>query len=62
MRFPSGSVTTKVRPKTTQVPRCSEVGLMVARSTAAVDEMYASWVGKGVTVVEEPHDEVADLV
>ena len=43
---------------TTQVPRCSEVGLMVPRSTAAVDEIYASWVDKGVRVVEEPHDEV----
>jgi predicted enzyme related to lactoylglutathione lyase len=31
---------------------------MVPRSTAAVDEIYASWVDKGVRVVEEPHDEV----
>ena len=43
---------------TTQAPRCSEVGLMVPRSDAAVDEIYASWVDKGVTVAEEPHDEV----
>lgn len=38
--------------------RCSEVGLMVPRSTAVVDEVYATWVAKGVTVVEEPHDDV----
>ena len=43
---------------TVQNPRCSEVGLMVSRSTAAVDDVYASWLKKGVTVVEEPHDDV----
>jgi len=47
---------------TPQTPRCSEVGLMVPRSTAPADEtvdaVYANWVAKGVTVVEEPHDEV----
>jgi hypothetical protein len=43
---------------TTQAPRCSEVGLMVPRTSAAVDEIYARWVDKGVTVVEEAHDEV----
>jgi predicted enzyme related to lactoylglutathione lyase len=39
-------------------PRCSEVGLMVSKSTAAVDDIYASWKEKGVTVVEEPYDDV----
>jgi len=39
-------------------PRVSEVGLMVPGSAAAVDEVYAQWVAKGVTVVEEPHDDV----
>lgn len=42
---------------TPQTPRCSEVGLMVPGS-AAVDEIYAAWAAKGVTVAEEPHDEV----
>ncbi|MFI2363938.1 VOC family protein [Promicromonospora sp. NPDC019610] len=41
-----------------QTPRSFEVGLMVSRSAAAVDDVYAAWVAKGVTVVEEPHDEV----
>lgn len=39
-------------------PRTSEVGLMVSRSSAAVDDVYATWVAKGATVVEEPHDAV----
>ncbi|MGV9280935.1 VOC family protein [Streptomyces sp. NPDC003730] len=39
-------------------PRTSEVGLMVPGSAAAVDAVHAEWVAKGVTVVEEPHDEV----
>ncbi|MEU4051410.1 VOC family protein [Streptomyces olivaceus] len=39
-------------------PRTSEVGLMVPGSSAAVDERYEAWTAKGVTVVEEPHDEV----
>jgi catechol 2,3-dioxygenase-like lactoylglutathione lyase family enzyme len=39
-------------------PRTSEVGLMVPGSAAAVDEVYAAWIAKGVTVVEEPHDDV----
>ncbi|MGZ4719537.1 VOC family protein [Oryzihumus sp.] len=42
----------------TSTPRTSEVGLMVPRSRAAVDDVYAQWVSKGVRVVEEPHDEV----
>ena len=43
-----------------QTPRTSEVGLMVpsAGSDHAVDEVYASWAAKGVTVVEEPHDDI----
>jgi predicted enzyme related to lactoylglutathione lyase len=39
-------------------PRSSEVGLMVPSATAAIDEVYATWAAKGVTVVEEPHDDV----
>lgn len=39
-------------------PRTSEVGLMVPGPASAVDEVYKDWVGKGVQVVEEPHDEV----
>ena len=40
-------------------PRVSEVGLMVPGSAAAVDDIYAQWVARaGVTVVEEPHDDV----
>lgn len=39
-------------------PRTSEVGLMVPGSSAAVDEVYTGWIAKGVTVVEEPHDDV----
>jgi predicted enzyme related to lactoylglutathione lyase len=42
----------------TGTPRTSEVGLMVPRSAAAVDEVFAQWKAKGVTVVEEPHDDV----
>ncbi|MGZ3099327.1 VOC family protein [Streptomyces sp. H72] len=43
---------------TPQTPRTSEVGLMVPGSSAAVDDLHAAWVAKGVTVVEAPHDEV----
>jgi predicted enzyme related to lactoylglutathione lyase len=39
-------------------PRCSEVGLMVPGAAAGVDEIYASWMKKGVSVVEEPCDDV----
>ena len=39
-------------------PRTSEVGLMVPGSATAVDEVYAAWTAKGVTVLEEPHDDV----
>ncbi|CAM5235067.1 VOC family protein [Streptomyces sp. NPDC005930] len=47
--------TDQVAPGT---PRTSEVGLMVPGSAAAVDAVHAEWAAKGVTVVEEPHDEV----
>lgn len=40
------------------IPRFSEVGLMVPSATAAIDDVYASWTAKGVTVVEELHDDV----
>ncbi|AKZ55910.1 Glyoxalase [Streptomyces ambofaciens ATCC 23877] len=43
---------------TPRTPRTSEVGLMVPGSAAAVDDLHAAWVAKGVTVVEAPHDEV----
>ncbi|MDQ0709246.1 putative enzyme related to lactoylglutathione lyase [Arthrobacter woluwensis] len=39
-------------------PRTSEIGLMVPGSAEAVDAMYARWAAKGVTVLEEPHDDV----
>jgi len=41
-----------------RVPRTSEVGLMVPGPAAAVDDLFEVWDAKGVTVVEEPHDEV----
>ena len=43
---------------TPQTPRSSEVGLMVPGASAAVDNVYAAWVAKGVNVIEEPHDDV----
>lgn len=39
-------------------PRTSETGLMVAGGGTAVDDVFARWAAKGVTVVEEPQDEV----
>ncbi|GGP64858.1 VOC family protein [Saccharothrix coeruleofusca] len=39
-------------------PRSFEVGLTVPGGAPAVDEVHANWAAKGVTVVEEPHDEV----
>ncbi|QHK22528.1 glyoxalase (plasmid) [Pseudarthrobacter psychrotolerans] len=39
-------------------PRASEVGLMLSGSKAAVDDRYADWTAKGVTVIEEPHEDV----
>ncbi|QTE31168.1 VOC family protein [Pengzhenrongella sicca] len=41
-----------------ELPRTFEVGLMVPGSGAAVDDLYATWAAKNVTVVEEPHDDV----
>jgi predicted enzyme related to lactoylglutathione lyase len=43
---------------TPDVPRTCEVGLMLPGARSAVDERYAEWSAKGVTVVEEPHDDV----
>lgn len=39
-------------------PRTSEVGLMAPGPASAVDEIFESWVSKGVRVVEQPHDDV----
>lgn len=39
-------------------PRVSEIGLMVPGGAAGIDNVYAQWVKKGVSVVEEPHDDV----
>ncbi|WP_432093275.1 VOC family protein [Streptomyces sp. bgisy100] len=39
-------------------PRTSEVGLMVPGGATAIDEIFTSWVSKGVHVAEEPHDAV----
>ena len=38
--------------------RTSEVGLMIPASKESVDAVYKEWVAKGVTVVEEPHNDV----
>jgi predicted enzyme related to lactoylglutathione lyase len=43
---------------TPTTPRASEVGLMLPGSKDAVDSCYAKWTAKGVTVIEEPHEEV----
>ncbi|HEY8700715.1 MAG TPA: VOC family protein [Arthrobacter sp.] len=43
---------------TQKTPRSSEVGLMLPGSGDAVDRCYAEWTAKGVTVVDEPRDEV----
>jgi conserved hypothetical protein len=43
---------------TRDTPRTSEIGLMVPRSSAAVDDAYREGVAKGVHVIEEPHDDV----
>lgn len=39
-------------------PRTSELGLMISPADGTVDEVFAQWAAKGVTVVEEPHDDV----
>ena len=41
-----------------ETPRSCVVGLMVPRTEAAVDDVFAAWTAKGVTVTEEPHDEI----
>jgi catechol 2,3-dioxygenase-like lactoylglutathione lyase family enzyme len=43
---------------TPELPRTCEVGLMVPGAQAAVDGRFAEWSAKGVTVVEQPHDDV----
>lgn len=43
---------------TEQASRTSEVGLTVPGSAAAVDEIFDRWVAQGVTVVDEPYDDV----
>nr|WP_264298573.1 VOC family protein [Brevibacterium sp. FME37] len=39
-------------------PRTSEVGLMIPGTASAVDSLFEKWMGKGVTVINEPYDEV----
>ncbi|SMX95578.1 MULTISPECIES: VOC family protein [Brevibacterium] len=39
-------------------PRTSEVGLMIPGTASAVDSLFEEWMGKGVTVIDEPYDEV----
>ncbi|SHG51885.1 hypothetical protein SAMN05443575_2149 [Jatrophihabitans endophyticus] len=43
---------------TPATPRTSEVGLMVTGGAAEVDAIHDRWVATGVTVIEEPHDDV----
>jgi len=42
----------------TDAPRTSEVGLMVPGGGTTVDELYRAWVAKGVTIYQEPYDDV----
>jgi predicted enzyme related to lactoylglutathione lyase len=44
-----------VKPELT---RTSEVGLMLSGGAVAIDEVYQRWTAKGVTVIEEPYDDV----
>lgn len=39
-------------------PRLSEVGLMLPGKQSSVDDLFTAWAAKGVTVIEEPHDDV----
>lgn len=39
-------------------PRTSELGLMVPADGGGVDGVFERWSAKGVTVREEPHDDV----
>jgi catechol 2,3-dioxygenase-like lactoylglutathione lyase family enzyme len=42
-----------------EVPRTSELGLMLPTAEASVDELFARWTAReDVTVVEAPHDDV----
>ncbi|WP_129658319.1 VOC family protein [Rothia halotolerans] len=41
-----------------QIPRLSELGLMVPGSAEAIDELYARWKAQGHTMVEDIHDDV----
>ena len=43
---------------TPDTPRSFEIGLMVPLSKGSVDDTYERWVTKGVTVIEEPYDDV----
>lgn len=43
---------------TPDIPRTSEVGLMLPSAQSSIDDLYAEWMTKGVTAVEEPHDDV----
>lgn len=43
---------------TTAVPRTSEVGLMLPGAASGVDDCFTLWTAKGVTVVEDPYDDV----
>lgn len=43
---------------TPEAPRFSEVGLMLPGPASAVEELYRQWTARGVTVVEEIHDDV----
>jgi predicted enzyme related to lactoylglutathione lyase len=43
---------------TPDLKRTCEVGLMLPGAGSAVDDCYTQWTAKGVTVVEEPHDDV----
>jgi predicted enzyme related to lactoylglutathione lyase len=43
---------------TPDLPRTCEVGLMVPGAQDAVDHRFAEWSAKGVTVVEQPYDDV----
>lgn len=38
--------------------RTSEVGLRLPGMQSSIDDCYQAWLAKGVTVVEEPHDDV----
>jgi predicted enzyme related to lactoylglutathione lyase len=43
---------------TRDLPRTCEVGLILPGAQSGVDDRYDEWSAKGVTVVEELHDDV----